>query len=187
MGEQSGPRLGGDDYQHLYSWYEILRLLEEDSPYAYAFVEHPAAGAADDVTFHPREGSGAATRFVQVKWHVDYDSQYSFETLLEVTTGTRPLLRKLFDSWKAMRDDGPVEIWLVSNWSPAPGPDLGAYLADRGCMLKDEFFTLGGRSRAAQARKSWAEALGTGHEELAAFCRDLRFELGYSTIERLYD
>jgi hypothetical protein len=187
MGEQSAPRLGGDDYQHLYSWYEILRLLDEGSPYAHAFVEHPEAGAADDVTFHPQEGSAAATRLVQVKWHVDYKSQYTFETLLTVTSGTRSLLRKLFDSWKDQRADGSVEIWLVSNWSPAPGPDLGAYLADRGGMLKDEFFTLGSRSRAGQARKSWAEALGASDEELAAFCRDLRFELGYSTIERLYD
>ena len=141
MGEQSAARLGGDDYQHLYSWYELLRLLDEDSPYAYAYVEHPEAGAVDDVTFHPAVPSSVPTRLVQVKWHVDYTSQYTFESLLAVATGSRSLLRKIFDSWKALGDNGPVEVWLVSNWSPAPEPDLGAYLSDRGGRLKDEFFT----------------------------------------------
>src|SRR2546421_333494 len=59
VAEQSASRLGGDDYQHLYSWFELLRLLDPESPYESAVVEHPQAEATDDITFHPRKGSQA--------------------------------------------------------------------------------------------------------------------------------
>ena len=71
MGEQSAARLQGDRYQHLYSWYELLQLLDDDSPYEFGYVEHPEAGAADDVTLHAHPGAGDPSRFTQVKFHVD--------------------------------------------------------------------------------------------------------------------
>ena len=187
MGEQSGTRLGGDDYQHLYSWYEILPLLDEKSPYNYAYIEHPEAGAADDLTLHPRAGSGKPTRFIQVKWHVGPWDHYTFENLVEVTSGARSLLRKLFDSWKALRRDEPIEVWLVSNWSPAPHPNLGAYLSDRSPHLTDDFFSKKKPSLVATVRESWAAELGASEEEVVEFCQDLRFQLGYMPVYRLID
>lgn len=187
MGEQSGTRLGGDDYQHLYSWYEILPLLKENSDYEYAYIEHPEAGAADDLTLHPRAGSGKPTRFIQVKWHVGPWDHYTFENLAEVTSGARSLLRKLFDSWKALRRDEPIEVWLVSNWSPAPHPNLGAYLSDRSPHLTDDFFSKKKPSPVATVRESWAAELGASEEEVVEFCRDLRFQLGYMPVHRLID
>lgn len=130
MGEQSGSRLEGDRYQHLYSWYELLHLLDEKCPYEYGYVEHPEAGAADDVTLHPYAGSTQPAKYVQVKWHVDQRAAYSFASLTEVLSGARSLLEKLFDSWKKLRADGPVEVWLVSNWPSAQ--DLGGFLRSRG-------------------------------------------------------
>src|ERR1700733_9843772 len=82
MGEQSAARLAGDDYQHLYSWFELLQLLPLDSPYSHGFVEHPHAGSADDVTLHPRDRTRAA-KYVQVKFHVDHRAAYSGEKLVE--------------------------------------------------------------------------------------------------------
>lgn len=188
MGEQSATRLGGDDYQHLNSWYEILPLLEDTSAYDHAYIEHPEAGAADDLTLHPKEGTGLPTRFMQIKWHVDQRSQYSFDALVEVGTGSaRSLLQKLFDSWRELRGRGPLEVWLVSNWSPAPHPDLGAYLGDRVAHLSEEFFAGGPRSRVARVRARWTTALKATEAEAVAFWRDLRFELGAAPIHRLLD
>ena len=70
MGEQSASRLEGDRYQHLYSWYELLGLLDADSPFVSGFVEHPEAGAADDVTLHPGEGAPHFTRYEIGRAHV---------------------------------------------------------------------------------------------------------------------
>lgn len=188
MGEQSAARLGGDDYQHLYSWHEILNLLNEDSPYEYAYIEHPRAGAADDLTLHPKLGSGVPTRFIQVKWHVDFRAQYTFEKLVEVGSGSaRSLLRKLYDSWEKLRTNGPLEVWLMSNWSPAPHPDLGSYLSDREPHLSEPFFVLRMPSPAAKARRTWAEKLGIPEADAVQFWRALRFQLGSMPLRCLTD
>lgn len=188
MGEQSAARLQGDRYQHLYSWYELLRLLDEDSPYEYGYVEHPEAGAADDVTLHPKPGTGRAARYVQIKWHVDQGETYSFESLLKVLSGTRSLLEKLFDSWKTLRASGPVEVWLVSNWPSAP--DLGGFIRSRDYIFSEDFITGGPRSDAGKARRLWKEQLGADEEEIVDFCRDLRLRLGFagmSDFEEMVD
>jgi hypothetical protein len=180
LGEQSAARLEGDRYQHLYSWYELLRLLDEDSIFEYAYVEHPEAGAADDVTLHPPATSSHAARYVQIKWHVDQRDSYSFTNLTEVLSGARSLLQKLFDSWKELRKAGPVEVWLVSNWPSAQ--DLGGFLRSRGYTLSDDFFICTPRSAAAKARKAWMKQLGATDAEIVEFCRDLRLRLGFAGI-----
>lgn len=178
MGEQSAARLEGDRYQHLYSWYELLRLLDEDSPYEYGYVEHPEAGAADDVTLHPKPGTTRPARYVQIKWHVDQRDAYSFASLTEVLSGSRSLLEKLFDSWKKLRASGPVEVWLVSNWQSAP--DLGCFVRSRGYTFSDEFLAAGGRTKAGKCRQLWKKKLKATDEEVVSFCRDLRLRLGFS-------
>lgn len=180
MGEQSAARLEGDRYQHLYSWYELLRLLDDEPVYEYAYVEHPEAGAADDVTLHPPVGSDRAARYVQIKWHVDQRDAYSFTNLTEVLSGARSLLEKLFDSWKELRKAGPVEVWLVSNWPSAQ--DLGGFLRSRGYTFSDDFFICTARSAAAKARRAWMKQLGATDEEIVEFCHDLRLRLGFAGI-----
>ena len=184
MGEQSASRLAGDDYQHLYSWFELLRLLPPDSPYSHGFVEHPQAGSADDVTLHPRN-SGQAAKYVQVKFHMDHRAAYSGAKLVETQAAeARSVLHKLFDSWRLLkeREPGGVEIWLVSNW--ASTEDLGQFLLESYSLSKD-FYVGGPRSRAGKIRGLWAKELGATAEELAGFCRALRLRLGFSGLEEL--
>lgn len=185
MGEQSSSRLKGDDYQHLYSWYELLQLLDPGSSYSYGFVEHPSAGAADDITLHSEKNQ--VSKYTQVKFHVDHQSQYSSSSVVEVPSGSkRSILHKLFDSWKALRASGDerTEIWLVSNWASAD--DLGRFLLDT-CALKDEFFLTGAKSDAGKIRTAWQLCLGATEDELHAFCRSLRLRLGYSGFQELED
>lgn len=184
MGEQSASRLEGDRYQHLYSWYELLRLLEPDSPFAFGYVEHPSAGAGDDVTLHPGEGSPLATRYVQVKWHVDHREAYSFAGLMKPSASGGPsMLHKLFTSWRELQKQGPVEIWLVSNW-PA-GDDLGTYLQAREYMLRREFFAESPKARLGAVHEKWSQHLGATRVELRAFSQALRLRLGFASISDL--
>jgi hypothetical protein len=157
MGNQSASRLEGDRYQHLYSWYELLELLNPETAYNYGYVEHPEAGAADDVTLHHSPGVAGPSKFVQVKFHVDHRHMYSFNTFLEVLTGKRCLLEKLFDSWKKLRTNGPVEVWLVSNW--AMMEELGAYVRGRDGTFKEEFHQCEATSVAGIASRRWIETL----------------------------
>ena len=53
MANQVIPRLTGDDYQHLYSWYHVLSLLRPHDCVKRVRVEDADAGSIDDVTvFH---------------------------------------------------------------------------------------------------------------------------------------
>ena len=183
MAKQSSPRMEGNRYQHLYSWYELLQLLDEDSPYAYGIVEHPGAGSADDVTLYARPSSGRASKFTQVKWHVDHRDEYSFESLVKVISGSRSLLQKLFDSWKQLRAGGPVEVWLVSNWSSTP--KLGRFIRGRDHTFSEKFITCSPETDAGRAREHWKEKLEADDEELDTFCRALRLRLGFGGIRDL--
>ncbi len=183
MGEQSSSRLKGDDYQHLYSWYELLQLLEPNSLYAFGYVEHPDAGAADDITLHSEKEQVA--KYTQVKFHVDQKAQYSSSSVVEIPSGaTRSMLHKLFDSWRALRESNvaKIEIWLVSNWASAQ--DIGEFLLDS-CAFKEEFFSSGVKSDAAKIRAAWSRSIGVTEGELHEFCRSLRLRLGYSGFQEL--
>ena len=185
MGEQSGARLGGDRYQHLYSWYEVLLLLPENSPYAYAYVEHPDAGAADDVTLHPHADSGGAARFVQVKYHVDHRETYSFASFTTAPSGRKPLLDKLYKSWKKLSPVVSAEIWLISNWTV--DIDLGQHIRGSDWSLVEDFHQSEPPSIPGVARREWMNLLGITEEELARFCRSLRLRLAYGGIEDLHE
>ncbi|MCP3103975.1 SAVED domain-containing protein [Myxococcus sp. K15C18031901] len=184
MGNQSASRLQGDRFQHLYGWYELLRLLEEPGPYECGFIEDPEAGSADDVTLHAREDAGVASRYVQVKFHVDQRSHYSWESLSEATTKRGlPLLGKLFASWRKLRDRGRVEVWLVSNWSA--DTELGSYLQGRDHRLDESFFTDTAKGSLSANVPRWCAQFEATPEQLGAFFRDLRLRLGYGSITDL--
>lgn len=183
MGEQSKTRLDGDDYQHLYSWYELIRLLEEESPYDHGYVEHSGAGAADDVTLHPRE-TASPSRYVQVKYHVDFRKGYGFETFLATTKPTeRGLLRKLFESWKKLKELGPSEIWLVSNW--ACDDELGSVVCGNNWSILQHFFELSERSNLGKSRKTWKEALEASDADFEEFLKSLRLRFSFGSYTDL--
>jgi hypothetical protein len=178
MGEQSKTRLDGDDYQHLYSWYELLSLLKDDSPFDHGYVEHPEAGAADDVTLHPAPRAEKPSRYVQVKFHVDFRKGYSFDEFLKTQKqNERSLLQKLFDSWKKLRKDGKCEIWLVSNW--ACDDDLGSVVCGKNWVLLDRFHQSTPRSTLGRSRSAWKLALGANNEEFEEFLKSLRLRFSF--------
>lgn len=179
MAEQSRSRLQGDRYQHLYSWYELLGLLDDDTPFEYAIIEHPDAGAADDITFHPRLPTDAA-RFVQVKWHVDHRDIYSLDSLVN-----EGLVPKLYRAWDKLCDQWQAEIWLVSNW--AADARLGALIDGSTYSLSNDFLTARVRTILGRARQKWLTELHASDDQLASFWRALRLRLGFSAIGELYE
>jgi hypothetical protein len=173
----------GFTYQHVYSFCELLCLLDAESVYERGRVEDHEAAHADDVTLYPRAGSEAPARFVQVKWHTDLREAYSFDSLCKPSPGAATsLLQKFHKSWQVLRLSGhDLELWLVSTW-PADST-LGKHI--RGACLSEDFFT----GRAKQACAAWATHLNCDDEELRAFARCLRFRLGLSddVLELLFD
>lgn len=172
MANQVKSILRGFAYQHIYSFCELVRLLDAESAYDRGRVEDHEAAHTDDVTLYPRPGAAAPARFIQVKWHVDLGQPYSFESLCQRSRGAATsLLQKLYKSWQALRGNGDdLELWLVSTW-PADSK-LGKHIRD--ARLQDDLFAGGG----APALRAWATHLGCSDEELGSFARCLRFRLG---------
>lgn len=177
----------GFSYQHVYSFCELVCLLDAESAYERGRVEDDEAAHVDDVTLYPRAGSGAPARFLQIKWHADLRSAYSFESLCDPgPNAATSLLHKFHASWQALRGPGDdLELWLVSTW-PADA-SLGAHI--RGARLDEDFFTAGPRSAAGRARAAWAAKLDCDDAELVAFARCLRFRLGLGDeiLDLLFD
>jgi len=187
MGNQSASRLEGDRYQHLYSWLLILDLLDPRQDVDHIWLEHPLAGAADDVTVHPVRPNEQATRYYQIKWHVDYRSGYSMSSLIDTEENTSSLLRKLWNSWKNLKDRGNITIWLVSNWSPIPNDPLGSLIHARDGKLDAEFLTVSPRTDWGRWRNRWQKHVAANNSEFEAFCHSLRFQLGFASIATLND
>lgn len=184
MGNQSSPRLQGDRFQHLYSWYLVLKLLDEDSEYEHAFVEHPTADAADDVTLHPKDRSEAAAKYSQIKWHVSAVSRYGFETFTAIDGKNKTsLIEKLYKSWKLLKDGSSTEIWLISNWPAAE--DLGKHIRSTDYTLDELFFLCGRRSKGGKGKQLWGITVGATRDEIHEFCRDLRFRFGFAGMTDL--
>jgi hypothetical protein len=184
MAAVSSSRLKGDRYQHLYSWFELLPLLDDVPPYEYAILENVDAGSADDITLHPVTGSGKVTRFIQVKFHVDQRNTYSFDSLIElVGTSKTSLLAKLFKTWRKLRSQGPVEIWLVSNW--AAHTDLGSFVAGDSAAFRATFYECAKTGTLKEIHDKIISVLNTDDDELHKFCSDLRFRLAYEPTSEL--
>lgn len=185
MGERNAARLEGDRYQHLYSWHLILDLFDTDKRIDHVWIEHPHAAAADDVTVHPQHPSEQATRYYQIKWHVDHRSGYSMTSLIDRGTSATSLLEKLWKSWNTLCGTEEIEIWLVSNWAPHSGDPLGFLIQGRDYRLKDQFLTASPRSELGRLRRQWQDHLEAADESFAAFYRSLRFRLGFTSIADL--
>jgi hypothetical protein len=74
-------------------------------------------------------------------------------------------------------------VWLVSNWAPAP--EVGRYIREREHNFSDEFFSGSPKTIAGKGKKEWRRQLGASENELHAFCRDLRFRLGFAGMRDL--
>ena len=184
MANQVAAIREGIRYQDLFSWCEILLLLDGESPYEYAHLEHPDACSVDDLTLFPKESSKAPAKYVQLKWRVKAAELCSFASLIKDRSGEKSWLKQLYDSWKILRERNSVEIWFVSNW-PLDPDDLGKFVRSRAHQIDASLFEAAPRSNAGKARKSWAEHLGIDDSELKSFCQDLRLRVNSLSIGEL--
>jgi SMODS-associated and fused to various effectors sensor domain len=195
MANQVIPRLNGDDYQHLYSWYHVLSLLRPKEQVSRVRVEDADAGSVDDVTIYHELDSGLPEEFYhffyQVKYHENQEHHYSTEKLLERKPNGRSLLKKFFDTWQSLRAQHPgqrIELYLVSNWSWNTADGVGKCLNQMESKLSGEFLSAGAKSEVGKSRESWRAHLGVSPEDFNGFIQSLNFHLGsgpFREIERL--
>lgn len=182
MANQVAARLGGDDYQHLYSWQLILLLKKPGSRVQLVTIEDELAGSFDDVTVHYDPDAGLVDQFYQVKYHVDQRSEYSSEKLTERQGSQSSLLQKFFRTWKVVKQqsgDKPFHLNLISNWAWAESDSMRGFVEGHENRIKDALFDEGPGSKAGKTRDGWRTHLQAEEAEFREFVRSLRLTLGF--------
>lgn len=188
MANQVAARLQGDDYQHLYTWFHVLRLLKLKEMVATVVVEDSDAGSIDDVTIQHEPDSSFPDSYHQVKYHVDHRATYSVTSLTEQEKNGASLLRKWHRSWKKLIDYRPnsnVEVHIITTWTWAEDDGLGALVSGQTSALKDDFFSATEESKTGKQRQRIYSHLNGEKEEIERFMRSLRFKFGYGCWNEL--
>jgi SMODS-associated and fused to various effectors sensor domain len=168
----SGARLTGDDLQHLVAWYWALCSLRPEQAIISVAVEALQAGNVDDVVVTRRVGPA---EHYQVKATVAAREMVNSAWLLAPTRRDGPsILQKFWKSWNRLRAGGQhVQMSLLTS-RPLDVTDPVLQGRDRNDHLAAALRRAPGRSSAGQARRAWAEYLGTSEEELCRFLDHLR-------------
>jgi hypothetical protein len=173
----SGARIQGDDYQHLYAWWQALRLLTPGSDVTHVEIEALSAGNVDDVVV--RRSSGP-DQYTQVKYSVDASKPVSsewFTTRGAGVTSKSPLERFLV-SWQQLRSKEKVpELLLFTNRAIDPSDAILRFRSGLSGTLGQRLENEGPRSEAKQALAKWAQHAGVTEPELL----DLLHNLGLKT------
>jgi len=185
MANQVIARLAGDDYQHLFSWHQVLELLRPATSVVRVRVEDEDAMSVDDVTVLHLDGK---TQYFQVKCHADHRSGYCESSLIEAEGNKSSLLQKWVRSFRKIKESRggvlPV-IYLVSNWGWLKDDVLPGFVCGRQESIKDDFFAEGPRSDAGKLRKRLKEHLGIDDAELIEFLKCLRFQISFGSLKDL--
>jgi hypothetical protein len=187
MANQVVARLLGDDYQHLFSWHQVLELLRPATTVESVRLEDEDAMSVDDVTVHH---AGGRTQYFQVKCHVDHRSGYSEGSLLEADGKKSSLLQKWYRSYRKIRDQrggACPEIYLVSNWGWMQGDVLPGFVCGVRETIDDGFFSEGVRSKAGKLRARLREHLNVDDRELEEFLKCVRFRIAFGSLSDLAD
>ena len=187
MANQVVARLIGDDYQHLFSWHQVLELLRPATSVDRVRLEDEEAMSLDDVTVHHASGR---TQYFQVKCHVDHRTGYCESSLIEADGSKSSLFQKWYRSYRKIRDDlgGECpEIYLVSNWGWLQGDVLPGFVCGVRETIDDGFFTDGPRSKAGKLRKRLREHLDIDDGELREFLKCVRFRIAFGSLSDLAD
>lgn len=188
MANQVAARLSGDDYQHLFAWQFVLELLMPQKRVRLVTIEDALAGSVDDVTVQHEEDSSLPDQFFQIKYHVDYRSEYSTRALIDHKPTESSLLEKFWRTWKLLGAQAPtreIELRLVSNWTWDAKDKLKSCIDGHDNSVKDEFLTASSRSDIEKLRKLWQSALSASDDEFQSFIKCLRFRLGYDCAQEL--
>ena len=178
MANQVAARLAGDDYQHLYAWWHVLELLNQNSAVIEVGIEDDAAGSFDDITVYYAPSSGLAAQFFQVKYHVDLRGAYSTETLLDRRSGSS-LLQKFWRTWQKIESTGRnPKLVLFSNWAWDTADAVGACIDGRDGSIKQTFITASNRSNIGKLRELWRRECGGTSEQFEKFVTALQLRLG---------
>ena len=171
----SGARIRGDDYQHLFAWYQALRGIARGSNVSKIGIEDPNAENADDVTVYMENGK---REYYQVKSSVDARKTAGINWLTESSKAGSSIIRGFYKLWAREQDGPEFKITLMTNRLPSADDSLLSMRDGRDGAVTRHLQNARPESKIGIIRKNLAEHLGITETEVVKFFHDLRFMLG---------
>jgi hypothetical protein len=162
----SGARIQGDDYQHLYAWWQALRLLTPRTDVTQIEVEALSAGNVDDVVV--RRASGP-DEYTQVKYSVDASKPVSSEwfTTRGPGAGSKSPLERFMASWHQLKSKGTLpDLLLFTNRVLDPTDPVLKLRSGTTGTLGQRLAAEKPRSAARRALAEWVKHTGCTEPEL---------------------
>ena len=181
----SGARIQGDDYQHLFSWYQALGLLLPGFGATTVTVEAKDAGFVDDVVVR---GPGR-TEYFQVKYSVDGQTPVTSSWWMARSgTQRRSPLEKFWSSWQELSSRGgrPLMTLLTNRPLDTRDPVL-ACISGRDGRLVPRLGERTPMSRAGRGRREWAEHLQISEQDLLSMLQEVRILAGQGPFSHLQE
>ena len=180
----SGARLSGDDYQHLFTWLNALKLLlEEDSVIRVSF--EVKAGNVDDLVVHR---SNAPSIYNQIKFVMTQAEPLTYKWFTTPSrSGALTPLQRFYDSMKILTiDDMPPEMALQTNRWPAAGDPLLKHVCGRSGKVMPRLAEATPKSASGKVRSKWAEHLKIDEGELVQMLEHLEIRAGREALDQLH-
>jgi hypothetical protein len=166
MTSASGARIQGDDYQHLYAWWQALRLLTPRTDVTHIEVESLGAGNVDDVVVRRTSGPD---EYTQVKYSVDASKPLSsaWFTTRGHGAGSKSPLERFMASWHVLKAKGKVpDLLLFTNRVLDPTDPVLKLRCGTTGTLGQRLATERPRSAARKAVAEWVKHVGANEPEL---------------------
>ena len=179
-----GAGIAGDDYQHLFTWLQALKLLYTEEGVTRIGLEVGGGHNVDDVVVHYVTG---APLYHQVKFVTDQRDPLTCEWFTTVPRAARGSpLQRFHDSFNTLTVDGqrPRMVLETNRW-PVAGDPILEHVDGRTHKLLPRLREQGPRSDSGKARRAWADHLGISEEDLLELLEHLEIRAGRSSFEEL--
>lgn len=178
-----GAAIAGDDYQHLFTWVQALRLLLPDEGVIGIGLEVGGGHNVDDVVVYFRTG---APLYHQVKFVTDERAPLSYDWFTEPAGAQRSPLQRFYDSFATLTIDGErPSMALVTNRWPVDNDPILKHVDGRTHKLLPRLREPGSQSASGRARRAWADHLGIREDELLELLEHFEIRAGFSSLEEL--
>lgn len=171
----SGARIRGDDYQHLFAWWQALRAVVGASDIIKIGIEDPSAKNADDVTVYMKNG---VREYYQVKSSVDARDPVGMVWLTKLSRSGGPsIIQRFYKLWENEQDGHKPKIILVTNRLPLAG-DILSMRDGQDCTIVRHLRNAQPRSKTGSIRRELAKHLGVTESKAVQFFHDFQLRFG---------
>lgn len=177
----SGARIAGDDYQHLFTWLQALKLLRETEGVTHIELE-VGGHNVDDVVVHR---ASAPPLYHQVKFVVDQRAPLAHEWFTDPAGGAKSPLQRFYESFEKLSDGGRPEMALETNRWPVDGDPILMHVDGRTHKLVPRLALAAAGSESGKVRAAWAAHVGVSEPQLLEMLGHLQIHAGRSSYEEL--